>query len=199
MAHLSCGNRPLARCPNQPCCGGLSRSVFAAFQAHLVLLHQGSECVRDRHLARLVALYPHTLQNFAAGEASLPADQLQQLLASAVAAGGGPIEFERPAQIVVDTGLPSGATLAKEVEDVTVEAQRHELFGAATLWAANAADESATFPDFGLGQIGIGQFRGSVGIFGDLPRDVLIRRRVEADQVAAQRPLALWHSPSSSR
>src|SRR3954470_16953504 len=23
MAHLSCGNRPLARCPNQPCCGGL--------------------------------------------------------------------------------------------------------------------------------------------------------------------------------
>src|SRR3954463_10236640 len=22
MAHLSCGNRPLARCPNQPCCGG---------------------------------------------------------------------------------------------------------------------------------------------------------------------------------
>src|SRR3954463_15881407 len=21
MAHLSCGNRPLARCPNQPCCG----------------------------------------------------------------------------------------------------------------------------------------------------------------------------------
>src|SRR6478735_3583542 len=23
MAHLSCGNRPLARCPNQPCCGGI--------------------------------------------------------------------------------------------------------------------------------------------------------------------------------
>src|SRR3954464_11743338 len=23
MAHLSCGNRPLARCPNQPCCGGV--------------------------------------------------------------------------------------------------------------------------------------------------------------------------------
>src|SRR5689334_17600441 len=25
MAHLSCGNRPLARCPNQPCCGGKLR------------------------------------------------------------------------------------------------------------------------------------------------------------------------------
>ena len=26
MTHLSCGNRPLARCPNQPCCAGLARS-----------------------------------------------------------------------------------------------------------------------------------------------------------------------------
>jgi hypothetical protein len=26
MAHLSCGNRPLARCPNQPWCGGLGKA-----------------------------------------------------------------------------------------------------------------------------------------------------------------------------
>src|SRR5215213_7742237 len=27
--HFSCGNRPLARCPNQPCCGGGTKSVGA--------------------------------------------------------------------------------------------------------------------------------------------------------------------------
>src|SRR3954471_15765004 len=30
MAHLSCGNRPLARCPNQPCCGGWPSDVASA-------------------------------------------------------------------------------------------------------------------------------------------------------------------------
>src|SRR3954466_15027588 len=29
MAHLTCGNRPLAGCPNQPCCGGQQSHILA--------------------------------------------------------------------------------------------------------------------------------------------------------------------------
>ena len=41
MAHLSCGNRPLARCPNQPCCGGLWENLRRIAFALDILHNQG--------------------------------------------------------------------------------------------------------------------------------------------------------------
>jgi hypothetical protein len=47
MAHLSCGNRPLARCPNQPCCGGLDREGGTAGLSQS-FSDQRASCVRRR-------------------------------------------------------------------------------------------------------------------------------------------------------
>src|SRR4051812_13080867 len=41
MAHLSCGNRPLARCPNQPCCGGIAANAAKKVRAGL---HECQDC-----------------------------------------------------------------------------------------------------------------------------------------------------------
>src|SRR4051812_17308295 len=59
--------------------------IFPVLAPHLAPLLQRGQRVRDRHLAGLVALQPHLLQDFAAGHAVAAADQLQKRLAFAAA------------------------------------------------------------------------------------------------------------------
>src|SRR4051794_41601200 len=68
MVHLSCGNRPLARCPNQPCCGGEWRALYGARAGIEGCLSQGVRLCGLRR-SRYVGLAKTHLQHVATAAA----------------------------------------------------------------------------------------------------------------------------------
>src|SRR4051795_8627832 len=101
---------------------GTSRSgaILPVFPTHLIALGQSGQSVRHRHLATLVALKAHPLQDLAARQAIALPDYLKQSLPPAAAARSrlpvGPCALRCLARLRRVIGLDSGKLSVYRVE-----------------------------------------------------------------------------------
>jgi len=91
--------------------------------------------------------------------------------------------WRRCPQHLVQPGLPARPARPEPLEDSAVEAQGDQLLRAAALGTANPPHETVAVINLGLRELRVGQLGRRVGVLGDLPRDLLIGRPVQASPI----------------